>query len=97
MPKPLFLLALAGGAFALYRHLNPARAAAQGQRVTLNGHTWVLRPGVGYTDVYVPAGAFDAARETFIVRYSTDDKRALTWAKNTAATTAIADLGLTTA
>lgn len=97
MRSPLFLLALAGGAYALYRHLNPIHAASQGQRVTLNGNVWILRPGVGYTDVYVPEGAFSAFKEALVVRYSTDDKRVLTRARNAIATTAIADLGLTTA
>jgi hypothetical protein len=97
MKAPLFLAALAGGGFLLYRHLNPTRPASEPQRVTLNGHTWLLRPGVGFTDVYVPIGAFGATREAVVVRYATDTRKALSWAKNDAAIAAIADLGLSQA
>lgn len=94
MPAPLFLALLAGGGFLLYRHLNPTRPASAGQRVTAGGHEWILRPGIAFTDVYVPAGSFGEPRELLVVRYATDTRKVLTVAKTPVATTAIADLGL---
>lgn len=96
MASPLFLAALAGGGYLLFQHLNRPRIThrSSGSTVYINGRTWLLRPGVGYTDVYILPGSYGATKETVVVRFETDTKRALIWAKNDAGNAAISDLGL---